>query len=86
MDWEDILDPLSPMYKDTMQEQIRIVNVQDGLIEAAQKLAAENYPALNTATPGIHKALNSVIIKHSIKMSVDINNAISGGEADDFSF
>jgi hypothetical protein len=86
MDWEEILDPLSPMYKDTMQEQIKIVNLQDGLIAAAHKLAAENYPALSSATPGIHKALNSVIIKHSIKMSVDINNAIAGGEADDFQF
>lgn len=86
MDWEELLDPLSPMYKDTMQEQIRIVNLQDGLIEAAKKLAAENYPTLSTATPGIHKALNSVIIKHSITMSVDINNAIAGGEAEDFQF
>lgn len=86
MDWEELLNPLSPMYKDTMQEQIRIVNLQDGLIEAAKKLAAENYPALSTATPGIHKALNNVIIKHSITMSVDINNAIAGGEAEDFQF
>ncbi|HEY9262252.1 hypothetical protein [Chitinophaga sp.] len=86
MDWEEILDPLSPMYKDAMQEQIKMVNLQDGLIEAAKKLAAENYPALKTATPGIHKALNSVIIRHSIKMSVDINDAIAGGEAEDFQF
>lgn len=86
MDWEEILDPLSPMYKDIMQEQIKIVNLQDGLIAAAHKLATENYPALGSAMPGIHKALNSVIINHSIKMSIDINNAIAGGKADDFQF
>jgi hypothetical protein len=86
MDWDELLDPLSPMYKDAMQEQIKIVNLQDGIIAAARKLAEENYPTLSKATPGIHKALDNVIIRHSIKMSVDINNAIAGGEADEYQF
>lgn len=84
MDWDELLDPLSPMFKDTMQEQIRIVNLQDGLIAAARKLAEENYPELRKAQPGIHKALDNVIIGHSIKMSVEINDAIGGREKDDF--
>jgi hypothetical protein len=84
MDWDELLDPLSPIFKDTMQEQTRIVNLQDGLIAAARKLAEENYPELRKATPAIHKALDSAIIGHSIKMSVDINNAVSGQEKDDF--
>lgn len=84
MDWDEILDPLSPRYKDTMQEQIKIVNVQDGIIAAARKLAAAHYPTLSNATPGIHKALDNVIIRHSITMSVDIHSAIAGEAADDF--
>lgn len=85
MDWNELLDPLSPMNENLMQEQMKIVNLQDGLIEAAKKLAAENYPALKKAQPKVQKALDSVIIKHSIKMSLDISNAVAGkDEEDDF--
>ena len=83
MDWDELLDPLSPMNESTMQEQIKIVNLQDGLIEAAKKLAAETYPSINQARPQLKKALDNVIIKHSIKMSVDISNVITGREQED---
>lgn len=80
MEWDELLDPLSPMNENTMQEQLKIVNLQDGLIDAARKLAAETYPSLKQARPQVKKALDSAIIKHSIKMSVDISNVIIGRE------
>ncbi|RFS22772.1 hypothetical protein DVR12_13350 [Chitinophaga silvatica] len=83
MDWDELLDPLSPLNENTMQEQMRIVNLQDGLIEAAKKLAAENYPTLSKARPAVKKAIDSVIIKHSINMSVDLSNVISGKAEED---
>ncbi|PSL49961.1 hypothetical protein CLV51_1011303 [Chitinophaga niastensis] len=84
MDWDELLDPLSPLYQETMQEQIKIVNMQDGLIAAARQLAEEHYPVINNMEAKFHKELNSVIIKHAVKMAIDINSAIYGRDADDY--
>ncbi|NSL88725.1 hypothetical protein [Chitinophaga solisilvae] len=82
MDWDELLDPLSPFNRETMQEQIKIVNVQDGLIAAAKKLAAENYPAVGNMQPGTRSVLETVIIKHAVKMAVDMHDAITGNSTE----
>jgi hypothetical protein len=84
MDWDEILDPSSALYQEAMQEQTKIVNMQDGLITAARQLVEENYSLMGNITPKMHKALDRVIIRHAVKMAIDINSAICGSETDDY--
>ena len=69
MDWEELLNPLSPYYQNTMREQTQIVNLQDGLISAANRLMASLYPQLYE--------LDSTIISECVKLSCRLNEIVS---------
>ncbi|ASZ09735.1 hypothetical protein KTO58_27295 [Chitinophaga pendula] len=76
MDWDEILDPFSHLYQETLREQQQIVNVQDGLIAAARQLAEEHYPEIYHLEAEGYKALETVIISACVRLSCQINDVI----------
>ncbi|NIG53055.1 hypothetical protein [Chitinophaga sp. Cy-1792] len=76
MDWDEILDPLSPYFQEAMEEQLRIVNMQDGIVTAATKLAAEHFPLVNKLSEAGRKKLQRIIINQSVQMANAIHEAL----------
>ncbi|MCW3463107.1 hypothetical protein [Chitinophaga nivalis] len=81
MDWDEILDPVSPLYQETMQEQMRVVDMQDGLIAAAKKLLETHYPDIQQLTPRHARQLETAIVKHAVNMAIDMHLILQGREA-----
>ncbi|MBV8255904.1 MAG: hypothetical protein JO154_25135 [Chitinophaga sp.] len=79
MDWDEILDPFSPDFQDAMEEHLRIVNMQDGLVAAANELIARHYPASRELSPEDSKQLQRVIISQSVQMANAIHEAMNNG-------
>jgi hypothetical protein len=77
MDWDEILNPLSPLYQDAMYEQQQLVNMQDGLIDATKKMIETVYPQLYHLESEGYKELESVIITECVKFSCKINEVIN---------
>jgi hypothetical protein len=77
MDWEELLNPLSPYYQNTMREQTQIVNLQDGLISAAKRLMASLYPQLYELESAGYTELDSTIISECVKLSCRLNEIVS---------
>jgi len=77
MDWDEILDPLSPLYQEAMYEQQQLVNMQDGLIAATKKIIEEVYPQIYHLESAGYKELESVIITECVKFSCKINEVMN---------
>jgi hypothetical protein len=77
MDWEEILNPLSPYYQNSMSEQTQIVNLQDGLIASAKRLMANLYPQLYELESKGYTELDSTIISECVKLSCRLNEIVS---------
>lgn len=77
MDWDEILDPSSPLYHDAMYEQQQIVDMQDGLIAATKKMIGKVYPQIYHLESAGYKELESTIITECVKFSCKINEVIN---------
>ena len=77
MDWEELLNPLSPYYQHSMREHLQIVNLQDGLIAAAKTLMANVYPQIYELESAGYTELDSTIISECVKLSCRLNEIIS---------
>lgn len=77
MDWDEILNPLSPLYKEAMYEQEQLVNLQDGLIAATKSMIEKVYPQIYHLESAGYKELESVIITECVKFSCKINEVIN---------
>ncbi|WP_291908031.1 hypothetical protein [Chitinophaga sp. CB10] len=80
MDWDEVLDPFSQDFQQSMEEQLRIVHVQDGLVTAANDLVAAHFPAAATLSPRAQKNLQRVIISQSVQMANAIQEALQQRE------
>ncbi|MFB6455329.1 hypothetical protein ACE38W_08675 [Chitinophaga sp. Hz27] len=60
-----------------MDEQLRIVNMQDGIVTAATKLAAEHFPLFNKLSDTGKKKLQRIIINQSVQMANAIHEALA---------
>jgi hypothetical protein len=77
MDWDEILDPSSPLYHDAMYEQQQIVDMQDGLIAATKKMIEKVYPQIYHLESAGYKELEATIIAECVKFSCKINEVIN---------
>lgn len=77
MDWDELLNPLSPYYQDAMQEQQRIVNLQDGLISATKRLVSSIYPQIYHLESAGYTELDTTIIAECVKLSCRLNEIIA---------
>ncbi|MCF6406520.1 MULTISPECIES: hypothetical protein [Chitinophaga] len=76
MDWDEILNPLSPYYQSAMQEQQQLVNLQDGLISAARELMSSVYPQIYHLESAGYTELENTIISECVKLSCKLNDII----------
>ncbi|MBV7532387.1 hypothetical protein [Chitinophaga sp. sic0106] len=79
MDWDEILDPFSQDFQQAMEEQLRIVNVQDGLVTAANDLIKAHFPSVEKLPAPAQKKLQRVIISQSVQMANAIHEAMQQG-------
>lgn len=77
MDWDELLNPLSPYYQNAMREQLQIVNLQDGLISAAKKLMASVYPQIYHLESAGYTELDDTIRSECVKLSCRLNDIIA---------
>jgi hypothetical protein len=77
MDWDELLNPLSPYYQDAMCEQQRLVNLQDELISATKKLVASIYPQIYHLESAGYTELDTTIIGECVKLSCKLNEIIA---------
>jgi hypothetical protein len=83
MDWEELLNPLSPHYQDAMREQQRIVNLQDGLINVSKKLVSSIYPQIYNLESAGYTELETTIIAECVKLSCKLNEIIGKYQVED---
>jgi len=83
MDWEELLNPLSPHYQDAMREQQRIVNLQDGLIKVSKKLVSSIYPQIYNLESAGYTELETTIIAECVKLSCKLNEIIGKYHVED---
>lgn len=76
MDWDEILNPLSPYYQSAMQEQQQLVNLQDGLISATKELMSSTYPQIYHLESAGYTELENTIISECVKLSCKLNDII----------
>ena len=77
MDWEELLNPLSPYYQHAMCEQQRLVNLQDGLITASKRLMSSVYPQIFHLESAGYTELDTTIIAECVKLSCKLNEIIA---------
>lgn len=77
MNWDELLNPLSPNFQDAMQEQQRIVNLQDGLITATKRLVAAIYPQIYHLESAGYTKLDTTIIEECVTLSCKLNEIIA---------
>jgi len=77
MDWDELLNPLSPYYKDAMCEHQRLVNLQDGLITATKRLISSIYPQIYHLESTGYTELDTTIIAECVKLSCKLNEIIA---------
>lgn len=76
MDWEELLNPLSPYYQEVMREHQQIVNLQDGLIAASKRMVSAVYPEIYHLESAGYTELNKTIIAECVKLSCKLNEII----------
>jgi hypothetical protein len=76
MDWEELLNPLSPYYQRAMREQLQLVSLQDGLMAAAKRLMASVYPQIYHLESAGYKELEDAIRSECVKLSCRLNDII----------
>lgn len=77
MNWDELLNPLSPYYQNAMQEQQRIVNLQDGLITSSKRLISSIYPQIFHLESAGYTELDTTIIAECVKLSCRLNEIIA---------
>lgn len=83
MDWDELLNPLSPYYQDAMCEHQRIVNLQDGLIKTTKRLVSSIYPQIYHLESAGYTELDATIIAECVKLSCRLNEIIAKHYADE---
>ena len=77
MNWDELLNPLSPYYQNAMLEQQRIVNLQDGLITSTKRLVSSIYPQIYHLESAGYIELDTTIIAECVKLSCKLNEIIA---------